>query len=89
MGTGPDVGCEAELSVKHPLFPRERRGEFESKYKPEMHALPEPTGFAGARSLAGALVIQNLYIDNIDSCSMASDETPLRPLAGAALSEFK
>jgi hypothetical protein len=89
MGTGPDVDCEAELSVKHPLFPRERRGEFESKYKLEKYALPEPTGFAGARSLAGALVIQNLYIDDIDSCSMVSDETSLRPLAGAALSKFK
>ena len=89
MGTGPAVGCEAELSVKHTLFPRERRGEFESKYKLEKYALPEPTGFAGARSLAGALVIQNLYIDDIDSCSMVSDETSLRPLAGAALSKFK
>ena len=54
-----------------------------------MYALPEPAGFAGARSLAGALVKQNLYIDDIDSCSMVSDETSLRPLAGAALSEFK
>jgi hypothetical protein len=89
MGTGPDVDCEAELSVKHPLFPREGRGKFESKYKPEKYALPEPTGFAGARSLAGALVIQNLYIDDIDSCSMVSNETSLRPLARAALSKFK
>jgi hypothetical protein len=49
MGTGPDVDCEAELSVKHPLFPREGRGKFESKYKPEKYALPEPTGFAGIK----------------------------------------
>jgi hypothetical protein len=49
MCTGPAVGWEAEPSVKHPLFPREGRGEFESKYKPEMHALPEPTGFAGIK----------------------------------------
>ena len=89
MCTGSTVGCEAELTVKHPLFPREGRGEFESKYKPEMYALPEPAGFAGARSLAGALVKQNLYIDDIDSCSMVSDETSLRPLAGAAISKFK
>ena len=89
MCTAPDVDREAEPSVKHPLFPRERRGEFESKYKPEKYALPEPTGFAGARSLAGALVIQNLYIDDIDSCSMVSNETSLRPLARAALSKFK
>ena len=49
MGTGPAVGCEAELTVKHSPFPREGRGEFESKYKPEMHALPEPTDFAGIK----------------------------------------
>ena len=85
----PALPGSSKLSVKHPLFPRERRGKFESKYKPEKYALPEPTGFAGARSLAGALVIQNLYIDDIDSCSMVSDETSLRPLAGSALSKFK
>jgi len=49
MCTGSTVGCEAELTVKHPLFPREGRGEFESKYKPEKYALPEPTGFAGIK----------------------------------------
>jgi len=49
MGTRPDVDCGAELSVTHPLFPREGRGEFESKYKPEMHALPAPTSFTGTK----------------------------------------
>ena len=47
MCTGSTVGCEAELTVKHPLFPREGRGEFESEEKPEKFAFQKAAGFTG------------------------------------------